>query len=163
VTILVAGDVQWGTVGEWAAAVLAGILIAVTLYLWRHEHTGRQRDEARREAEARTRRSRMVAAWLNRTEPDHYDPKLIVLNAGPEVITDWSTSFCIVLACSPDGPPHEHKWANAMSNRVDGALVPGVPRTMKITNLASGPVVEVTFIDPAGERWQRIGNEVHPI
>jgi hypothetical protein len=90
-------------------------------------------------------------------------PEADLLNNGPEVISEWSASFCIVGECKPDGPPHEHKWTPAMSNRDRGALPPGVPRTMYIMNLRTGPAVEVTFIDPAGERWQRIGPDVRSV
>ena len=104
----------------------------------RHHRAQQLADAASREAAERTRRSRMVSAWADRTEPQHNTPKLIVLNTGPEVIFEWRTTFWIMDGCRTDGFVHEHKWAKAEDHLERSSLAPGVVRSIMITNLVSG-------------------------
>ena len=139
---MLAGGVEWGTVGEWVSGIgaLAAAMVAVVvpLVIGATIALNNVADAASREAAERTRRSRMVSAWADRTEPQHNTPKLIVLNTGPEVIFEWRTTFWIMDGCRTDGFVHEHKWAKAEDHLERSSLAPGVVRSIMITNLVSG-------------------------
>jgi uncharacterized protein HemX len=47
---LVSAQVQWGTMGEWAAAVGAVLLIGVTIWLWSKDRSDRASTQAKAEA-----------------------------------------------------------------------------------------------------------------
>ncbi len=141
---------QLGSIGEWVQGVGAVAVIFVTLRLWRREHKQRLADEERRY-------SRALSTWLDFT---HERPQAVVLNSGPEVISDWHMQVCVEPGCSSH-PAHVHRWLPLISNLEEGALVPGEERVRGLgqdepeSNVKRGAVVEVGFIDPAGRRWKR--------
>lgn len=148
-------SIEWGTAGEWAQAAGSILVIAVTLTLWMHERSERRRDEARRHSHA-------VNTWLDIT--DRW--VVVIVNGGPDPVTDWSVSICSDRPCTHAAG--KHRWETVVSNRDRGPLPPGREITVPLDarlHPDKGETVglQVTFIDSAQRRWWREGSEVRRV
>lgn len=112
------------------------------------------------------RRKNMVGAWADWQEPKSTAPRLVALNVGPEIITDWQVYVCTVKGCSADSQPHGHVFSDPpkMTGVEYGALPPGVRvhPLESMPELVQGVGIRVEYIDPKGKRWKRTGPEVKP-
>ena len=148
---MVGSGVQWGTLGEWASAVGALIVIGVTLRLWRHEVGEKARAEERRVAEG-------VNAWI---QSDAAYAR-IVSNQSTEPIYAWEVEASWERRTTSGGQPGANRViVKAASHDRAGPLPPGRPYREPINSppwpgeLASIEVT-MTFTEPRGTRWRRV-------
>jgi hypothetical protein len=112
--------------------------------LWRRERRERLLDEERRN-------SRAVNAWVEERSGDVY---VVVVNSGPDPITDWSVSICSTSTGT-------EVWHPLITNRNRGTLDPhrkidepikGIDPTLVPSNIDTA-IVQVTFLDSDLRKW----------
>jgi hypothetical protein len=165
--ILAAGAVQWGTVGEWLAAIATFAAVAtVFLMRWLDQRKARMADEQAAASKVNT--------WyeFDPAMPEHWD--IVVENAGRLPIYDFVACIWFVRAGPPLPGPH---WeTHEISSEAIGPLPPGAKRRYPLGEhwrapdgakvFPSSPSVEfrtaIVWQDPVtGKWWMRLCGKLH--
>lgn len=155
-----------GAQGASALATSAGVLVALGLGIFELISRGRA---------ARRRQADQVGAWMARPEPKRYSsmPDLSAVFMTPVIINNSSTQPVYDLAAvlvfrQGGGPQTGAEWVKLGEAENMISLIPQVPpgrfrqmlREPDNAPMGTGGVllVEITFTDQAGNRWQRAAN-----
>ncbi len=138
-----AGQVQWGDIATWVAALLTGgSLIAAVVLL-----ALQRRDLRERERASRSEQARLVATWLGRPIREDVTKLMYVTrNASSEPVYDVSIRVDVGVR----GIYHRYVDSSLPPGEIRRTWIPlsGYPRM-------THPEVALMFRDAAGRRWLR--------
>lgn len=146
------GDLQWGTVGDWASSSVALVAIFATLVMWRRDNASLVREREQRLEDEAVDRAALVGCWVETLQMSDGPSvvSFVVENRGVGPIFEWNAEVFV------DPPARDYIFGSSQ----DGVIPPHGGRKVIPLVDASGQALlrsSVTFeyVLGNGSRWVR--------